>query len=395
MVGGEVFMEKKNTIKIIIAIAVSSLVTLGITLSIIYLYMTNLPVPLKNIIKASEIIESTYVGEVDKKKVEENMLRAMVGSLDDDYAVYYDEESAKETMQMIDGYYVGIGIEVFANPDSNRIEIISAYKDTPAHKAGLKKGDQILKIDGKTYEAKNLDDAVLYMKGIKEEHPLKKEITLTIERSGKTFECKLKRAMIDVYKVESEVIDGICYIRYTGFTQTATDEVKKILESNKDADGIILDIRNNPGGELNSAIELCDLFVDEGLIMYTVDSKGNKTEYKAKKGKCSLPLAVIVNGSSASASEIFAGSMQANDRGVIVGEKTYGKGVTQTVKFLDPTDLSAGAIKITTHKNYTHDGKWINESITPDIKAKCEEPDGDIRNDEAFKEAVNCIKKGK
>lgn len=385
-------MNKKNLTKILITAGITAAVSVAFTLLAVYIYLKNLPVPIDNIIKTSKIIESSYIGEFNPEKAEEDMLRALVGGLDDKYAVYYDEEDARDTFQMIDGYYIGIGLEVFANPDTYKIEVISAYKDTPAYKAGIKNGDCIVKIDGKNYGAENLAEAVVYMKGTKEEKPLEKELTLTVEREGETFECKMKRAQIELYKVESEIIDGICYIRYSGFTQSATDETKKIVDSLENVDGIVIDVRDNPGGELSSALDLCDLFLDDEMILYTVDKDGNKKEYMAKKGKCDLPLAVIVNGSSASAAEVFAGALQANDRAVIVGEKTFGKGVTQTVQYINPRDLSAGAVKITTHKNYTPDGRWINESVIPDVKADCEEV-GDIQSDGAFVAAVNSIKK--
>lgn len=385
-------MEKKKFKKNLPVIGITAFFSVIITLMVICFYFKSLPVPLVNIINTGRIIESSYVGDFDSKKAEEDMMKAMVNGLDDKYAVYYDEENAKETFQIIDGHYIGIGLEVFANPDSNKIEVISAYKDTPAYKAGLKKGDCIVKIDKQAYDAESLAEAVIYMKGTKEKNPLEKEITLTIEREGELFDCKIKRAKIDLYKVESEILDGICYIRYSGFTQSATDEVEKIISTLNNVDGVIVDVRNNPGGELDSAIKLCDLFLDDEMIMYTVDKNGNKQEYNAEKGKCDLPLAIIVNGSSASAAEVFAGSLQANDRAVIVGEKTYGKGVTQTVQYVNPRDLSAGAIKLTTHKNYTPDGRWINESIIPDVKVNCEDV-SDINTDSAFTVAVDTLKK--
>lgn len=386
-------MSKKSFKKNLIIIGITAFVSISFTLLALFIYFKNLPVPLTNIIKMSKIIQSSFVGELDSDKAEEDMLRAMVSGLDDKYAVYYDEESAKETFQLIDGRYTGIGLEVFANPDTHKIEVISAYKDTPAYNAGIKKGDFIIKIDSKEYGSDDLAEAVIYMKGVKEKNKFEKELVLTIERDGALFDCKLKREEIDIYKVESEIVDEICYIRYSGFTQAATDEVKKILSSLKNVRGIVFDVRDNPGGDLESALELCDLFLDKEMIMYTVDKDGNKKEYMAEKGKCDLPLAVIVNGSSASASEVFAGALKANDRAVIVGEKTYGKGVTQTVQYINPHDLSAGAIKITTYKNYTSDGRWINESIIPDVKADCKETVSDIRRDSAFLAAVNTIKK--
>ena len=174
------------------------------------------------------------------------------------------------------------------------------------------------------------------------------------------------------------------------------ENLEKFAYSNdklcKSVKGIVLDIRNNPGGDFDSAIELCDLFLDDELIMYTVDKDGKRKDYYAKSGKCDLPLAIMVNGASASASEIFAGALQANGRAVIVGDKTYGKGVSQTIQYVNPKDPSAGIVKFTVCKNYTPDGKWINESIIPDVKVTSESEIADIRDDEVFIAAVNSLK---
>ena len=138
-------------------------------------------------------------------------------------------------------------------------------------------------------------------------------------------------------------------------TDKEFERIVKNLDSN--IKGIVVDVRNNPGGEFTSSIKMCDLFLEDEMIMYTIDKNGKKTVYNAEKGGSSLPLAILVNGSTASASEIFAGSMQANGRATIIGEKTYGKGVSQTIRYINPLDSSEGALKITTCRNYTPDGK--------------------------------------
>jgi len=358
------------------------------------LFFLKVDFPFEKLIKIGSIIDSSYVGEYDIEECEENAINAVLGSINDKYAVYYDAENAKETMQLLDGYYVGIGTEIFANIDKNRIEVVSAYQDSPADKAGIVSGDLIVAIDGKEYTADSIADAVLYMKGVNIDDALNKTICITIMRNGDTFDVQLKRAKIDMYKVTSEIIDNICYIRYSGFTQGSYDALKKVVDSldGKNVSGIVIDVRNNPGGEFGSAIDLCDLFLDNGMIMYTVDKDGDKNVYNATKGKCELPLAIIVNGSSASASEILAGSLQARGRAVIVGEKTYGKGVSQTLRYINPLDESEGAIKLTTCKNYTPDGKWINESIIPDIEASVQKLQGNIREDAAFIAAAEYLK---
>ncbi len=387
-------MENKKRIIIIFVTAIIAAIA-GAALSLVYTYnyFKNLPIPLENIIRTEKLIENSYVGKIDSEDAESSMINALVESLDDKYAVYYNEQNAKDTFELLEGDYVGIGIEVFANRAKDKIEVLSAYKGTPAYNAGIKSGDCIVSIDSKTYSADNLADAVLYMKGTKEKDPLSTEMEIVVERDGTPITFKIKRAKITLYKVDSEIIDGVCYIRYSGFTENSVKETKKIIDTlDSVVKGIVVDIRDNPGGDFDCAIEMCDIFLDDETIMYTEDKYGNKKIYRATDGKCDFPMAIIVNSQSASASEIFAGSLQANKRAVIVGEKTYGKGVTQTVRYINPRDKGAGAVKFTTLKNYTPDGKWINDAIVPDIEISAK-INQDIRNDAAFLAAVNSIKK--
>lgn len=372
------------------------LITFSLTVLVgffaLFAFFQSCNIPFKKLVKIGAIIDELYVGEYDEKQMEENAINAVIEALGDKYAVYYDEENAKETMQLLDGYYVGIGVEVFANTQKNAIEVISAYEDSPADKAGIKSGDLIIKVDDTVYTAKNVADAISYMKGAGEAE-LNKELSIELERDGERFTVKLKREKINMYKVTSKIIDGICYIRYSGFTQNSEKELEKVINSlDKDkVKGIVLDIRNNPGGDLGSAISACDLFLDDGMIMYTTDKNGKKKEYLATKGASALPLALLVNSSSASASEILAGSLKDRGRAIIVGEKTYGKGVTQTIRYINPFDETEGAVKITTYKNFTPKGIWINEGVAPDIVVKSEKTDRDIKNDAAFIAAVKAI----
>ncbi len=372
------------------------LITFSLTVLVgffaLFAFFQSCNIPFKKLVKIGAIIDELYVGEYDEKQMEENAINAVIEALGDKYAVYYDEENAKETMQLLDGYYVGIGVEVFANTQKNAIEVISAYEDSPADKAGIKSGDLIIKVDDTVYTAKNVADAISYMKGAGEAE-LNKELSIELERDGERFTVTLKREKINMYKVTSKIIDGICYIRYSGFTQNSEKELEKVINSlDKDkVKGIVLDIRNNPGGDLGSAISACDLFLDDGMIMYTTDKNGKKKEYLATKGASDLPLALLVNSSSASASEILAGSLKDRGRAIIVGEKTYGKGVTQTIRYINPFDETEGAVKITTYKNFTPKGIWINEGVTPDIVVKSEKTDRDIKNDAAFIAAVKAI----
>lgn len=387
----------KKIPKTLLTVLITFIATVLLIFIALCLFLSMYDMPFSRLIKVGKIIESSYVEEYDAQKCEEDAINAVLEGLGDKYAVYYDEENAKQTMQMIEGYYVGIGIEIFANMEKDRIEVISAYEDAPADRAGIRSGDLIISIDSVEYTATTMADAVIYMRGLGIGKPLEKPINMTIQRGEEMLNLNMYREQIDVYKVTSEMVDDICYIRYTGFTQNSEKELEKIIASldEKKVKGIVIDIRNNPGGEFGSAINMCDLFLEKEMIMYTEDKNGKRTEYFAHDGACKLPLAVIVNGASASASEIFAGSMQANKRAVIVGEETYGKGVSQTVRYINPFDLSEGAIKLTTCKNYTSDGKWINEKIIPDIEVKTEKTEGEIRLDAAFNAARDSLKKGK
>ena len=383
----------RKTIKTVLITFVVTVLLIAMSASIVLL---KVDFPYKNFLKVISIIESSYVDEYDREAAEENAINAVIEALGDKYAVYYNEENIQDTISLIEGRYIGIGTEVFANMQKNRVEVISAYEDSPAFKAGIKSGDLIKSVDGKEYFAADMADMVIYLKGAGVKNPLEKTLSITIIREEKEITVNLKREEVNIYKVKSEVIDDICYIRYTGFTKTSFNEFKNIIDNiASSVKGIVVDIRDNPGGELNSVIDMCDIFLDDKMVMYSLDKDGDKTEFRAKEGSNKLPLAVIVNSGSASASEVFAGAIKANKRGVIVGERTFGKGVTQSVRYLNPFEVSEGALKLTSYKNYTPDGKWINEGISPDIVVSAPINDSDISKDEAFLAAIKSLKEDK
>ncbi len=314
------------------------------------------------------MLESRYIGDFDVKKAEDAAIDAMLSTIDDPYSQFYDEESTQSIETTINGSYKGVGIEVGA-AETGEIIVITAYNGGPAQRAGMKSGDVLTAIDGTEYNASTMDAAVAYMRGTGGDDD-EKEMVITVMRDGQTFDLKMKREEIDLYSIEQRRLDGgLLYLRYTGFSAESADKFSEIIEGlDESVTGIVLDLRENPGGDLDAAVELCDLFLDDGLIMYTEDKEGNRDEEYATEGSCDLPLAVLVDGGTASASEIVAGCMQARDRGIIVGEKTYGKGVSQIVCALSP-DKSDGILKFTSYKNFRPDGVWLNEGVTPDIEA--------------------------
>ncbi len=384
-------MKDRKTIKTVL-ITIASTVVFIVALA--FVLIIKIDFPYKKFYKVASIIDASYVGEYDRKKVEEAAINALLGSIDDDYAAYYNEDEIDELMTLIDGYYVGVGAEVFANTEKKRIEIASAIAGSPAEKAGIKSGDLIKEIDGKEYKDSEINDAIKYLKGIGIENPLEKDVKITLIRGEEEYSVTLKREDINMHKVTSQIIEDICYVNYSGFTESSYKEFNEIVKNlDKSVKGLVIDLRGNPGGELNSAINMCDIFLEDEVVMYTLDKEGEKHIYKAKKGSVDIPLAVIVNGNTASASEVFAGAIKAHKRGVVVGEKTFGKGVTQSVISLNPLTPADGAVKLTTYKNYTPDGKWINDGITPDIEVSAPTVTGDIKEDQAFLEAVKSLKK--
>lgn len=343
------------------------------------------------------IIEECYVEDFDSEEAENAAIKAVVESTDDKYGAYYDEESAKDTFDFIEGTYIGIGIEVFANAEADAIEVIAAYDGSAGMKAGIKPGDIISKIDGKKYGAKEMDEAINYIRGTSVKNPIGTKVEITLIRDGEEIALTMVREKVALYRVESNISDsGVCYIKYSGFTVESENKFEELINNIKNNEAvcaIVLDLRNNPGGDFGSAIKMCDAFLDDGCIMYTMDKKGNKTVYNAKKGACDLPLAVLVNGSTASAAEIVAGCLKARGRAVIVGTDTFGKGVSQTVVYINPLKKADGALKITTHKNFTPDGRWISDKIIPDVICEADKSDN-IYDDSAYNVAVdNLLKK--
>ena len=318
----------------------------------------------------SRIIESKYIGEFDEEKAEDAAISAMLSSIDDPYSVYYSPEETESLMTRINGGYVGVGIEVTANIETDEIVVISVYGGSPAQRAGVMSGDVIVAIDGVNYSGATLNDAVAYMKGEGMESPKGKEFVMTVRRGDDLLDLTMTREEIDTNYIEKRDLgDGLLYLRYTGFSKESAQKLSNIINKlDGSTRGIVLDLRENPGGDLDAAVDVCDLFLDDGLIMYTEDKDGNRDEMRAKKGACDLPLTILVDGGTASASEIVAGCMQARGRATIIGEKTYGKGVSQMI-FSVGSSYSDGVVKVTSYKNYRPDGIWLNEGVTPDIEA--------------------------
>ncbi len=327
-------------------------------------------IPLEDLRAFSEIfgrIKNNYVEPVDDKELLQNAIRGMLSGLDP-HSTYLDLEDFKQLREGTSGEFGGLGIEV--TMEDGFVRVVSPIDDTPAAKAGLQAGDLIIRLGETPVKGLLLRDAVDIMRG---KPGTDLELTIIREGADKPLKVSLTRAVIKVRSVRSRTLEpGYGYVRISTFQQRTGESLNEAIETlKKDNDGtlngLVLDLRNNPGGLLNAAVEVSDSFITKGLIVYTdgriPDSK-QKFSAKPRDILKGAPLIVLVNGGSASASEIVAGALQDHHRAVILGSKTFGKGSVQTVMPL--TDSTA--VKMTTARYFTPSGRSIQaEGIVPDI----------------------------
>ena len=342
-----------------------------------------------------ERAKASYVEEVEDKKLIESAINGMLVSLDP-HSSYLDEKSFKYMNEQTKGKFGGLGIEV--TMEQGVVKVVSPIDDTPASRAGLKPGDYITNIDGENVVGMSLNDAVDKMRG----KPGSK-VKLTIRRvNEKPFDVTLKREEIKIQSVKSDLKDdNVAYIRISSFSEDVDKNIEKeIKKFQKKTDGklagVVLDVRNNPGGLLEQAVAVSDLFLNQGEIVSTRSRNAEDTiRYSAQEGDIinGLPIVVLINDGSASASEIVAGALQDHKRAVLLGEKSFGKGSVQTVIPLG----KYGAMRLTTARYYTPSGRSIQaKGIEPDVEvhpAKVEEIDNGYNFSEA--EYGNALKNEK
>jgi len=335
--------------------------------------------PLEELRRFSEVFESikrAYVEPVSDKKLLEDAARGMLIGLDP-HSSYLAQEDYSELQVQTAGEFGGVGIEV--SQEGGVIRVITPMDGTPAMKAGIKPGDIIIKIDGEIIQSIGVDKAVSMMRG----EP-GSEIILTIGRDGKTtpFDVTLKRELISVSSINHRYLeDGLGYIRVSQFQHHSARDLKNALVQLKQEDtlkGLVIDLRNNPGGLLSAAVDISDAFIDSGTIVSTKGREASSSViYRATKTLAidDIPIVVVINGGSASASEIVAGALQDTKRAIVLGTSSFGKGSVQTVVAL----TGDRAIKLTTAKYYTPNGRSIQaQGIVPDIiveQAHVEEDD--------------------
>jgi len=315
-------------------------------------------------------IKQMYVDDVDNKELFNNAIKGMVSGLDP-HSAYLEPKEQKDLMENASGKFGGLGIVISKKDDS--IQVISPIDDTPAYKAGIKAGDLIIKIGDKPVQDMTLEEGVELMRG----EP-GTDIQITVSRKEqKPFQITITREIITIVSVKGYLLeDGIGYVRISSFQGPTAELVKKTLDKLVKENGdylksLILDLRNNPGGVLNGAVDVSNLFIDEaGLVVYTKGRiSSSNLKFKTERGDVMLgsPIVVLINEGSASASEIVAGALQDHKRAIIMGSTSFGKGSVQTIVELD----KGYGLKVTTARYYTPNGRSIQaKGIEPDIALK-------------------------
>lgn len=313
-----------------------------------------------------KLMKDEYVGEIDKDNMFEGIYTGMLYSTTDKYSRYISKKEYESFKISTNGNYVGIGVVCSIN-ENNHMYIKAVYKDSGAYEAGLKNNDEILKIDGTDVDYENYSDAIDLIRG-KENTNIK--LTVYSPDTNKTREVNVTRKSISVPTVAHTVLQNdIGYIKISGFEGVTYDQYAAAYKDLKDKNikYLIIDLRDNPGGLVDSVSKIADDIIPKGVITYTEDKKGKKEYIYSKEGELDIPLAVLVNGGSASASELLSGAIQDTNKGTIIGENTYGKGVVQTTYSMN----DGSAVKITTAKYYTPKGVCIDGiGIKPDIEVK-------------------------
>ena len=327
--------------------------------------------------------------EVKKEDLANGIYKGYISALGDPYSQYFTKEEYEELMESTSGEYKGIGVIVSQDDKTGVITLISVYDNTPAKEVGLKDGDILYKVKGEEVTGKDLDKVVSEIRGAEGS---KVNIEIFRESTNEYLEFDVERRTIEIPTVNSEMIDEknkIGYIQVLQFDSNTdeifTKQLKKLLDEGMKS--VIFDLRNNPGGSYDTVCNMLDELLPEGTLVYTLDKNGKK-EVETSDASCiDIPMAVLMNGNSASASEIFAGAIQDYKAGTIIGTQSFGKGIVQSVFGLE----DGSAIKLTVSKYYTPNGENIHKKgITPDVEV---EDNADTKEDEQLDEALKQLRK--
>ena len=365
---------KKNTF---LTILITALTTCLITNTVRdILYVKNSPVVTQKINTVLNNIEKYSIYDYDENKAADLAATGIAASLEDPYTSYYSRDDFNNLMNNIQSTYMGIGITLGIDEATNKLHIISVVENQTAHKHGLLAGDFILSVDGVEYRGDRLSDASNAIKGIHLDNIEGTAVTLTIERNGEIFDLTVPRGLITVDSVSSKLLDNdIGYVKITQFNSKSHENPDSKDTYNEFVDhmtflqknnirSLIIDLRNNPGGDLDVVTNIADYLLPDCIITYTEDKNGKRTDYNSDENAVSLPIVVLVNNNSASASEVLSGALKDYNKATLIGEKTFGKGVVQTVVPL----YDGSGMTITSARYFTPSGECIHEKgIEPNI----------------------------
>lgn len=307
-------------------------------------------------------IEDSFLYEADGGQLADYLFRGVAAGLQDPYASYYSAEELQNVMNTSSGAYYGIGITLLEDTHTGTFRVTAVYEGSPAWEAGILAGDQLLEVESVAVNGMDLSQVVAMIRGQEE------EIALTISRDGKEQTVQVLPAAVEIPTVSYRMLEGkIGYLRITEFDKVTVQQFRDAMADleGQGMEGLVADVRDNPGGNLDSVCEILDELLPEGLIVYAENKYGEREEYTSdQEHQFTKPVAVLVNGNSASASEIFAGAIQDYALGPLVGTQTYGKGVVQRTYLLS----DGSALKLTTDRYYTAKGQDIDgKGVTPDV----------------------------
>lgn len=342
-------------------------------------------------------IDEYYLDEKDDENIEEYVYKGLVAGLGDPYSTYYTKKEFEDMMESTSGIYSGIGVSVSQNIETRVITLVKPFKNGPAYDAGILPGDILVKVDGKEYTDEDLTEVVSWIKG---EEGTSVELTIAREGEPDFLTFTVERESVENPTVEYQMLkDKIGYIVVTEFDEITSKQFRTAMDDleKQNMEGLIIDLRNNGGGIIDAVVDMVDrLIPKDEMIVYTKDKNGEGKEYKSEDAdEYKKPLVVLVNGNSASASEIFAGAVKDYEIGTLVGTNTFGKGIVQTVFPME----DGSAIKLTVSKYYTPNGNNIHEiGIKPDVEMELPDEqkrkaDLKITEDVQVKKGIEVLKK--
>ena len=396
--------SNKKTIKII---AITAVITCLLTNTVRdIMYVNNNGVVNNKVKKVADIINTYGLFDIDEEKMADYAATGLAVSVDDHYTNYYNKEEFASFNTSLSNSFYGIGIVISVDTTTNKLIVVSPIEGGPSANAGIMPGDFIVAVDGVEYSGNQMNEAVSLMRGDSLEDKKGTQVTVTVERAGIRNDYVITRDIVRINSVNSKMVDDeIGYVRITAFnavddksdgSQDTYDEFIAAIDSLK-AEGmkkLVKDLRNNPGGSLSVVNKIADELLPAGIITYTETKTGKREEYTSSAGELGIPMTVLVNGGSASASEVLTGALKDYKKATVIGTKTFGKGVVQTVIPLG----DGSGISLTTSKYYSPSGVCIHGiGIEPDIVVEADETkqisDLSVDEDIQLQKAIEVLKK--